>query len=47
MSGFPVNSKLDQARFRKQYLDTLALQIKNNDLNYNANKLYKKTGLPQ
>lgn len=47
MSGFPVNTKLDQARFRKQYLDTLALQIKNNDLNYNANKLYKKTGLPQ
>jgi hypothetical protein len=47
MSGFPINSKLDQARFRKQYLDSLQLQIKNNDLNYNANKLYKKTGIPQ
>ena len=44
MSGFPLNNPSDAAKFRQQYLATLALQAKNDDINLQANKIYKKTG---
>ena len=34
----------DFSKFRQQYLANLALEIKNNDINLQANKIYKKTG---
>jgi len=47
MSGQPSNTKSDQVAFRKEYMKTLNQQIANDDKNYDANQIYKKTGAPQ
>jgi hypothetical protein len=47
MSGVPLKSPLDADKFRREYLNTLKLQTKNDDKNYQANILYKQTGIPQ
>ena len=47
MSGQPNQNPLDPAKFRQQYLSNLNLQIANNDLNFQANQIFKKTGIPQ
>jgi len=44
MSGQPCINPTDADTFRKAYLDTLQLQIMNNDINYQANKLHRRTG---
>ena len=44
MSGQPVVHPTDASKFREQYLATLAQQIKNDDKNLQANKIYKRTG---
>jgi hypothetical protein len=44
MSGQPLKNPSDAAKFRQQYLATLALQAKNDDINLQANKIFKKTG---
>jgi len=44
MSGYPLKNPTDASKFRQQYLSTLALQAKNDDINLQANKIYKKTG---
>jgi len=46
MSGQPYKNPLDVAKFRNEYLANLALEIKNNDLNLEANKTYIRTGAP-
>lgn len=45
MSGQPYNSQADIKSYRKQYLDTLALVVKNDKTNLDANMLYKQTGV--
>ena len=47
MSGQPNINPLDQAKFRQQYLSNLALIIDLQNKNFNANDIYKKTGIPQ
>jgi hypothetical protein len=47
MSGQPSNTKSDQVAFRKAYMKSLNQQIANDDKNYEANQIYKKTGTPQ
>ena len=47
MSGQPLKKPLDAEKFRKAYLNTLALQESINQKNLNANRLFIKTGLPQ
>ena len=47
MSGQPNQNPLDPAKFRQQYISNLNLQIANNDLNFQANQIFKKTGIPQ
>ena len=47
MSGQPNQTPLDPAKFRQQYLSNLNLQVANNDLNFQANHIFKKTGIPQ
>jgi hypothetical protein len=47
MSGQPSNTKSDQVAFRKEYMKSLNQQIANDDKNYDANQIYKKTGTPQ
>jgi hypothetical protein len=44
MSGQPARIPSDVNRFRKEYMDTLELQEKNNDMNLQANKTYLLTG---
>jgi hypothetical protein len=46
MSGQPVRTQADISKFRQQYLDTLQLQADINEMNYQANKIYIKTGAP-
>ena len=46
MSGQPNINPLDPAKFRQQYLANLALQANIDDMNLQANKVYKKTGAP-
>lgn len=47
MSGQPSNTKSDQVAFRQEYMKSLNQQIANDDKNYNANQIFKKTGAPQ
>ena len=47
MSGQPNINPLDQAKFRQQYLANLNLQIGLQEANFNANRIFKKTGIPQ
>jgi hypothetical protein len=44
MSGFPTINPTDASKFRQNYLANLALQAQLNDMNLQANKVYKKTG---
>lgn len=46
MSGQPTRTPLDVAKFRKEYLATLALQSSINDKNFQANQIFAKTGAP-
>lgn len=47
MSGQPLQKPLDATKFRQQYIANLELQTKIDDMNYQANKVYVKTGAPQ
>ena len=44
MSGQPCINPTDADAYRKAYLDTLAVMVANDDLNYQANKLHQRTG---
>ena len=44
MSGYPLNFPSDAAKLRQNYLANLSLQANINDMNLQANKIYKKTG---
>jgi len=46
MSGLPNRKPSDAEKFRKEYLATLALQARNDAINYEANKVYQRTGAP-
>jgi hypothetical protein len=46
MSGIPNRKPTDAEKFRKEYLATLALQARNDAINYEANKVYQRTGAP-
>ena len=46
MSGQPYRNALDIAKFRNEYLSTLALQAHINDQNLQANKIFQRTGAP-
>ena len=46
MSGLPNRKPTDSEKFRKEYLATLALQARNDAINYEANKVYQRTGAP-
>lgn len=45
MSGQPVNTPTDVKKFRKAYMATLQLQEELDKKNYDANVLYKRTGV--
>jgi hypothetical protein len=47
MSGLPLKSPSDADKFRREYLNILKLQTRNDDKNYSANRLFKQTGVPQ
>lgn len=44
MSGQPNIAPTDQAKFREQYLANLDLRVRLDDMNLQANKVYKRTG---
>jgi hypothetical protein len=44
MSGQPYLHSSDADKYRNQYIANLNLQIKNDDINLQANKIFKKTG---
>ncbi len=44
MSGQPNRAPTDQAKFREQYLANLDLRVRLDDMNLQANKVYKRTG---
>lgn len=44
MSGYPMNFPTDAAKLRQNYLANLSLQANINDMNLQANKIFKKTG---
>jgi hypothetical protein len=44
MSGQPYKTKLDMTNARNAYLDNLKLRVELDDKNYQANKLYARTG---
>jgi len=46
MSGQPYQNPTDPAKFRQQYLSNLALQANIDDMNLQANRVYKRTGAP-
>lgn len=45
-TGKPFNTQYDRTQNYKDYMKNLDLQIKNNKTNYDANILYKNTGVP-
>jgi hypothetical protein len=45
-TGKPFNTEYDRTQNYKDYMKNLNLQIKNNKTNYDANILYKNTGVP-
>lgn len=47
MSGQPLQKPLDATKFRQQYLANIKLQTKIDEMNYQANRVYKKTGAAQ
>jgi len=46
MSGQPTKTFKDIVDFRKEYMKTLALTVRNNEKNYKANRIFVKTGIP-
>ena len=44
MSGQPLQNPMDSSKFRTQYMGYLNQQIKNDSMNLEANKIFKKTG---
>lgn len=44
MSGYPMNFPTDAAKLRQNYLSNLSLEANINDMNLQANKIFKKTG---
>ena len=44
MSGQPVKNATDAEKFRRQYMDNLNLRAKLDEIDLQANKLYKRTG---
>jgi hypothetical protein len=44
MSGYPLNFPTDAAKLRQNYLANLSLKANINDMNLQANKIFKKTG---
>jgi hypothetical protein len=44
MSGQPLINATDASKFRQNYLANLALRANNDDMNLQANKIYKKIG---
>lgn len=44
MSGFPVRTPLDVAKYRQQYQADLDLRAKLDDINLQGNKIYQRTG---
>jgi len=46
MSGVAYKTKRDIINYRKAYMDSLALEEKNIDMNYKANQIYQSTGAP-
>jgi len=45
-TGRPIRTEYDRTQNYKDYMKNLNLQIKNNKTNYDANILYKQTGVP-
>ena len=45
MSGYPLKSVYDATKKRQKYIQELALRAKLDDVNLQANKLYKRTGV--
>jgi hypothetical protein len=45
-TGKPFRTEYDRTQNYKDYMKNLDLQIKNNKTNYDANILYKNTGVP-
>lgn len=45
-TGRPIRTEYDRTQNYKDYMKNLDLQIKNNKTNYDANILYKQTGVP-
>jgi len=45
-TGRPLRTEYDRTQNYKDYMKNLDLQIKNNKTNYDANILYKQTGVP-
>jgi len=45
-TGKPLRTEYDRTQNYKDYMKNLDLQIKNNKTNYDANILYKQTGVP-
>jgi len=45
-TGRPLRTEYDRTQNYKDYMKNLDLQIKNNKTNYDANILYKNTGVP-
>lgn len=45
-TGKPFNTQYDRTQNYKDYMKNLDIQIKNNKTNYDANILYKNTGVP-
>jgi hypothetical protein len=39
----PLRNPSDASKYREQYMNNLALQASNNQMNYNANLIYKNT----
>jgi hypothetical protein len=44
MSGYPLNYPSDASKLRQNYLANLSLEANINDMNLQANKIFKKTG---
>lgn len=47
MSGQPLQNPMDADKFRREYLTQLGLRAELDDLNLQANKVYKRTGQKQ
>ncbi len=46
MSGVAYRTQRDVDKYRKEYMANLALEAKNDEMNYKANQMYQRTGAP-